>query len=84
MIPLNQCLPHTKHGVLNIRNQKYISDLGRIDSSCGCFTCKNYSRAYIRHLDKCNDIAENITKIDGSLTKSHKAFSNHRKIISEN
>tara|TARA_B100000953_G_scaffold191001_1_gene157239 strand:- start:818 stop:1918 length:1101 start_codon:yes stop_codon:yes gene_type:complete len=46
----------TKHGVLNIRNQKYISDLGRIDSSCSCFTCKNYSRAYIRHLDKCNDI----------------------------
>tara|TARA_B100001250_G_C19806384_1_gene793512 strand:- start:950 stop:2050 length:1101 start_codon:yes stop_codon:yes gene_type:complete len=46
----------TKHGVLNIRNQKYVSDLGRIDSSCSCFTCKNYSRAYIRHLDKCNDI----------------------------
>jgi queuine tRNA-ribosyltransferase len=46
----------TKHGVLNIRNQKHISDLRRIDSSCSCFTCKNYSRAYIRHLDKCNDI----------------------------
>ena len=46
----------TKHGVLNIRNQKHISDLGRIDSSCSCFTCKNYSRAYISHLDKCNDI----------------------------
>jgi len=46
----------TKHGVLNIRNQKYISDFGKIDSSCSCFTCKNYSKSYIRHLDKCNDI----------------------------
>ena len=39
---------------------------------------------YCSILDKCNDIAANITKIDGSLTKSHKAFSNYRKIISEN
>ena len=39
---------------------------------------------YCSILDKCNDILENITKIDGSLTKSHKVFSNYRKIISEN
>ena len=39
---------------------------------------------YCSILDKCNEIAENITKIDGSLTKSHKVFSNYRKIISEN
>ena len=39
---------------------------------------------YCSILDKCNDIAENITKIDRSLTKSHKVFSNYRKIISEN
>ena len=39
---------------------------------------------YCSILDKCDDIAENITKIDGSLTKSHKVFSNYKKIISEN
>ena len=39
---------------------------------------------YCSILDKCNDIAANITKIDGSLTKSHKAFSVYRKIITEN
>ena len=39
---------------------------------------------YCSILDKCDDIAANITKIDGSLTKSHKAFSYYRKIISEN
>ena len=46
----------TNQGVLNIRNSKYEEDLRPIDESCECFTCKNYSRAYIRHLDKCNDI----------------------------
>ena len=46
----------TSSGVLNIRNQQYESDLTPIDENCSCFTCKNYSRAYIRHLDKCNDI----------------------------
>ena len=46
----------TNYGVLNIRNSKYEEDLRPIDESCGCFTCRNYSRAYIRHLDKCNDI----------------------------
>ena len=39
---------------------------------------------YCSILDECNDIAANITNIDRTLTKSHKAFSNYRKIISEN
>ena len=46
----------TSSGILNIRNKQYESDLTPIDENCSCFTCKNYSRAYIRHLDKCNDI----------------------------
>ena len=46
----------TNYGVLNIRNKKHEEDLSPIDHTCGCFTCNNYSRAYIRHLDKCNDI----------------------------
>lgn len=44
------------NGVINIRNEQYKSDMRPIDSSCNCFTCQNYSRAYIRHLDRCNDI----------------------------
>ena len=39
---------------------------------------------YCTILDKCDDIAANITKIDNSLKKSHKAFSNYKKIILEN
>ena len=45
---------------------------------------KSKKKEYCYVLDKCDDIAANITKIDGSLTKSHQAFSNYRKIISEN
>ena len=41
-------------------------------------------KEYCSILDKCDDIAANITKLDGSLTKSHKTFSNYRKIILEN
>ena len=38
----------TKKGVVNIRNSKYEDDLRPIDDTCKCFTCRNYSRAYIR------------------------------------
>ena len=43
-------------GVLNIRNAAHATDTGPIDPACGCYTCRNYSRAYLRHLDKCNEI----------------------------
>ena len=46
----------TATGVLNIRNATHASDTGPIDPACGCYTCRNYSRAYLRHLDKCNEI----------------------------
>ena len=44
---------------------------------------KSKKEEYCSILYKCDDIAANITEIDGSLTKSHKAFSNYKKIISE-
>lgn len=40
----------TKDGVLNIRNEKYAKDQQPIDSGCSCPVCRNYSRAYLRHL----------------------------------
>jgi len=46
----------THHGVLRIRNKQYNDDEKPIDEKCPCYTCLNYSRSYIRHLDKCNDI----------------------------
>jgi queuine tRNA-ribosyltransferase len=46
----------TSRGVLKIRNAGYRLDTRPIDENCACYTCTNYSRAYIKHLHKCNEI----------------------------
>ncbi|MGQ8365181.1 tRNA guanosine(34) transglycosylase Tgt [Glaciecola sp. 1036] len=43
-------------GVIKIRNAQYKTDTGPLDKKCDCYTCKNYSRSYLHHLDKCNEI----------------------------
>ena len=43
-------------GVIKIRNAKHKHDTGPLDENCDCYTCKNYSRSYLHHLDKCNEI----------------------------
>ncbi len=45
----------TSKGRLVVRNAQYARDFGPIDENCDCKVCKNYSRAYIRHLIKCNE-----------------------------
>jgi queuine tRNA-ribosyltransferase len=43
--------------VLRVRNARYERDTAPIDPECGCSTCRGgYSRAYLRHLDRCNEI----------------------------
>lgn len=46
----------TSRGVLKIRNARFAMDTGPIDESCECYTCKNFSRAYLKHLDKCKEM----------------------------
>ena len=46
----------TRAGVINIRNAAHQKDLGPIEEGCLCYTCRHYSRAYLRHLDKCGEI----------------------------
>ncbi|SEA78641.1 tRNA guanosine(34) transglycosylase Tgt [Alkalimonas amylolytica] len=43
-------------GVVKIRNAKHKADTAPLDKNCDCYTCKNYSRAYLHHLDRCNEI----------------------------
>lgn len=43
-------------GTLNIRNAQYTSDAQPIDQKCQCYTCKNYTRAYLHHLVKAKEI----------------------------
>jgi queuine tRNA-ribosyltransferase len=46
----------TAAGVINIRNSIHQRDTGPLDPECSCPTCARYSRAYLRHLDRCNEI----------------------------
>ena len=65
-IDMFDCVMPTRHarnghlftatGVVNIRNAAHQRDPGPIDPECACYTCRNYSRAYLRHLDRCNEI----------------------------
>lgn len=43
-------------GVIRIRNSQYRDDLGPLDESCACYTCQNYSRSYLRHLDQVGEM----------------------------
>lgn len=47
---------YTRDGILRIRNSQYRDDARPLDESCACYTCQHYSRAYLRHLDKCGEI----------------------------
>jgi queuine tRNA-ribosyltransferase len=65
-IDLFDCVIPTRHarnghlftsaGVINIRNAVHQDDLGPVDAACACYTCRNYTRSYLRHLDRCNEI----------------------------
>ena len=46
----------TRHGVIKIRNAIHEFDTGPLDEQCDCYTCQNYSRSYLRHLDKTHEI----------------------------
>ncbi|MTV49710.1 tRNA guanosine(34) transglycosylase Tgt [Heliobacillus mobilis] len=49
-------LAFTTHGKVVIRNAEYARDFERLDPECDCYTCRNYSRAYLRHLYKAEEI----------------------------
>mgnify|MGYP002713127523 CR=1 FL=1 len=46
----------THHGIVRIRNAVHARDTGPLDPLCDCYTCRNYSRSYLRHLARCNEI----------------------------
>ena len=46
----------TSQGVIKIRNAGHQADTSPLDPQCACYTCRNFSRAYLRHLDRCNEI----------------------------
>jgi queuine tRNA-ribosyltransferase len=46
----------TSEGVVRIRNSAHQDDLRPLDAACSCYTCRHYTRAYLRHLDRCSEI----------------------------
>ncbi len=46
----------TSRGVLKLRNARHKTSTAPLDEECDCYTCANFSRAYLHHLDKCNEI----------------------------
>ena len=45
----------TSQGRINIKKAQYLADFSPLDPTCDCYTCKNYSKAYLRHLDRSDE-----------------------------
>lgn len=58
----------TWNGIINLNNAKYQADMNPIDSQCQCYTCRNYSRAYLRHLLKSQEL------LGGRLAVMHNLY----------
>lgn len=67
----------TSQGVVKIRNAVHREDPRPLDPACDCYTCRNYSRAYLHHLDRCNEI------IGARLNTIHnlRYYQNHMRAI---
>ncbi|TET14132.1 MAG: tRNA guanosine(34) transglycosylase Tgt [Actinobacteria bacterium] len=50
----------TSGGRINIKNKKYTCDFNPLDEKCSCYTCRNYTRSYIKHLFKSKEILSSV------------------------
>jgi queuine tRNA-ribosyltransferase len=46
----------TRYGDIRIRNARYRDEMAPLDERCACYTCRNFTRAYLYHLQKANEI----------------------------
>jgi len=74
----------TRRGVLKIRNARFRMDTRPIDESCGCYTCRNYSRAYLKHLDHCKEMLGSHLATVHNLYFYQQLMSGLRKAIDNN
>ena len=73
----------TSQGKVNIKNKKYERDFTPLDPNCDCYTCRNYSRAYLRHLFKCDEILSAMLMTNHNLHFLIKTMENIRQSIEE-
>jgi len=73
----------TSHGRVNIKNAKYERDFGPLDPECDCYTCRHYSRAYLRHLFKAGETMSAMLLSEHNLRFLSKLSEDIRKSIEE-
>ncbi len=73
----------TSRGKINIRNEKYKKDFSPPDPECDCYTCRNFTKAYLRHLFNVEEISAYILNTIHNLRFYHKLMEDIRKAIEE-
>lgn len=74
----------TSEGIININNNKYETDMSPIDKNCGCPVCSRYSRAYIRHLLKSQEMLSQRLLVMHNLWFYNHLMEDIRKALAEN
>ena len=62
----------TQFGDIRIKNARFRNDTSPVDSECGCYCCRNFSRAYLHHLIRCGEI------LGARLATIHNLFYYHQ------
>ena len=73
----------TSHGNLNIKNAKFERDFEPLDPECNCYVCRNYSRAYLRHLFKSGEMLSSMLLSEHNLHFLVSTMANIRRSIEE-
>ena len=73
----------TSHGRLSIKNAKFERDFGPLDPECDCYTCRHYSRAYLRHLFKAGETMSHMLLTEHNLRFLSKLSEDIRKSIED-
>lgn len=73
----------TRTGPISIKKKEYEYDFGPIDLSCSCKVCRNYSRAYLRHLFRCKEILYSMLATYHNLAFLHRMVAEIRESITE-
>lgn len=74
----------TSAGIVRLRNSCYRNDFNPLDAECECYTCRNYSRAYLRHLDEAKEILGSRLNTIHNLYYYQKLMRNLREAIKQN
>jgi len=74
----------SSEGKINIKNKKYTKDFTPLDKKCSCYTCRNYTKSYLKHLYKSKEILSSILLTIHNLHFLHNLINEARNAIIEN